>query len=59
MGVSYSEATPGGRARIAEREYANGNISYNEARRRASAEGYELGSAKEIKEAYKNRRGRK
>lgn len=59
MGVSYSEATPGGRARSAEREYARGNISYNEARRRASAEGYTLGSAREIREAYRGRRGRR
>ena len=58
MGASYSEATPMGRVRSAEREYARGNISYNEARKRAKAEGYTLGSSSDIKNLYKRKRSK-
>lgn len=58
MGSDYSGNSPQSRVRQAERAYANGEINWNEARRRIRAEGYTPGTASETRENYR-RRGRR
>lgn len=47
---------PQGRVRQAERDYAQGKITYKDMSARVRAEGYTPASAKETREKYKNAR---
>lgn len=60
MGDTYSAATPRGRVNQLQRDYAEGRISFNQMRTGVRDEGYRVtGSAKDIRERYGRRRGRR